>query len=89
MKQVAFKRGFINLQNLALYSKDDTKDGSGNIINDYLFLNIILSSTDFIKEETLLYYMTKSAGNALGLAVAMESTPKGHPDLVIEGTKHS
>lgn len=34
MNQILYKRGFINLRNLQLYTKDDHTDDSDNIIDE-------------------------------------------------------
>eukprot|EP00957_Ditylum_brightwellii_P051832 3931040-Ditylum_brightwellii.AAC.1 len=85
MKQVAYERGFLNVDNLKLYTKDGPKDDDGKIIDKLFSLkSIIASFTDFVEEETLLQLMTWKAGELVGLNVTVDCSPKGHPEIAGE-----
>eukprot|EP00957_Ditylum_brightwellii_P139892 10659908-Ditylum_brightwellii.AAC.1 len=54
MKQIAFERGLIVLDNINLYTKDGPKDEDGKTIDDSFSLKKILSClTNFVEEDTL------------------------------------
>ena len=73
MKQIAFERGFIDLDNIKLYTKDGPKDEGGKTINESFSLKRILSGlTDFVEEEKLLQIMSKCIGTSLGMNVTVD-----------------
>ena len=48
-----------------------------------------MSFTDFVKEETLLQVMIRSAGKMIGLDVTVDRSPKGHPEVAGEGIEYT
>ena len=90
MKQVAFERGLIDLDNVNLYTKVGQTDSDGKVIDDSFSLKLMISTlTDFVEEETLLQYMTKKIGQGLGLSVIVDRSPKCHPEVAGEGIEYS
>eukprot|EP00957_Ditylum_brightwellii_P163514 12449022-Ditylum_brightwellii.AAC.1 len=80
MKQVAFERGVIDLDNVHLYTNVGQKDSDGKVIDDSFSLKLMISTlTDFVEEETLLQHMSKKEG--LGLGVTVDQSPKCHPEV--------
>eukprot|EP00957_Ditylum_brightwellii_P060269 4577312-Ditylum_brightwellii.AAC.1 len=69
MKQVAFERGFLDLENVRLYSKEGPKDDE------------VSSLTDFVEEETILQHTTGKLAVGIGINVTVDRTPKCHPEL--------
>eukprot|EP00957_Ditylum_brightwellii_P152422 11603423-Ditylum_brightwellii.AAC.1 len=90
MKQIAYELGFLDTNNLNLYSKDRPKDDNGKILDESFSLkSIVASFTDFVEEETPLQVMTQSAGKMIGLDVMVDHSPKGHPKVAGEGIEHT
>jgi hypothetical protein len=90
MKQIAFERGFIDLENVKLYTKDGPKDEDGKTIDESFSLKKIISGlTDFVEEETLLQVMSKRIGTSRGMSVTVDRSPKGHPEVAGEGIEYT
>ena len=90
MKQIAFERGFIDLENIKLYTKDGPKDEDGKTIDESFSLKKIISGlTDFVEEETLLQVMSKRIGTSRGMNVTVDRSPKGHPEVAGEGIEYT
>eukprot|EP00957_Ditylum_brightwellii_P094713 7212731-Ditylum_brightwellii.AAC.1 len=45
--------------------------------------------TDFVEEKTLLQQRAHQFGEDLGVSVAVDCTPKGHPNLAGEGIEYT
>jgi len=90
MKQIAFERGFIDLESIKLYTKDGPKDEDGKTIDESFSLKKIISGlTDFVEEETLLQVMSKRIGTSRGMNVTVDRSPKGHPEVAGEGIEYT
>ena len=90
MKQVLYERGFLDLANIHLYSKDGPKDENNKTIDDDFSLKHLMAGcTDFVEEETLLQQKARQVGENLGVSVVVDRTPKGHPELAGEGIEYT
>jgi hypothetical protein len=90
MKQILYERGFIDVKNLALYSKDGPKDSDGKVIDETFSLKLMINGlTDFVEEKTLLQHMGEAAGRNLGISIMIDRSPKGHPEVAGEGIEYT
>jgi hypothetical protein len=82
--QILWERGFINPQMtkqevVRYYSMNGKKDNDGNIIVGSNLREIIADLPDFKTEKTLLQYRAEELG------VAIDCSPKYHPEIAGEG----
>ena len=90
MKQIAFERRFINLDELSLYTKDGHKDENGNVTDDTHSIKCIIGECiDFIEEKTLLQTMGEEIGHARGLTIIVDRSAKCHPETAGEGIEYT
>jgi hypothetical protein len=90
LKQVLYERGFLDLGNIHLYSKDGPKDENGKIMDEAFSYKAIMGKcTDFVEEETLLQQRARQLGGNLGISIHVDRTPKGHPELAGEGIEYT
>ena len=89
-KQIAYERGFINLKNLHLYTKDGHRDNNSNIIDDdYSIKKILAECYDFINEKTSLQRNGAEIGQKLGMEITIDRTPKCHPEVAGIGIEYT
>ena len=90
MKQIAYERGFLNLNNLHLYTKDGHSDDNGNIIDeDYSIKKILQECYDFINEKTSLQRSGTEIGKKLNTSIIIDRTPKCHPEVAGMGIEYT
>lgn len=91
MLQVQFERGNIDPKkydpiakrdNKVYYTVDGKKDAYGNFIEDSSLRRMTERMPDFVSEETLLQYHAKRIG------VAVDHSPKAHPEVAGEGIEY-
>ena len=79
-----YERGFLDpSKSMNSYTLGGKKDEYGHIVPGFLLKEMITSTIDFQNKETLLQYY----GYLLGVAVDM--TPKCHPEIAGEGIQYS
>jgi hypothetical protein len=90
MKQVLFERGFLDVMNLNLYSKDGPTDENDKILDELFSYKFLISSLpDFVEENTLLQHMAAAIGKKLDLNITLDRSPKGHPEVAGEGIEYA
>eukprot|EP00957_Ditylum_brightwellii_P118919 9070095-Ditylum_brightwellii.AAC.1 len=73
MKQIAFERGFIDVQNINLYSNGGPKDHRDSVLDESFSLKL---------------HITAKVGLDIGLNMMVDRKPKCHPELAGEGIEH-
>eukprot|EP00957_Ditylum_brightwellii_P021282 1605654-Ditylum_brightwellii.AAC.1 len=90
LKQVLYEHGFLDLENIYLYTKDGPKDESNKVLDDAFSLKALMAGcTDFVEETILLQHTATQMGKNLGISVVVDRTPKGHPELVGKGIEYT
>eukprot|EP00978_Attheya_sp_CCMP212_P041040 scaffold230583_cov65-Attheya_sp.AAC.1 len=90
MKQIAYERRLLDIDNLNLYSIDGPKDDENNELDiSFSYKKILGSLTDFMEEKTLLQTVGEEIGKERGINIIIDRSPKCHPEVAGEGIEYT
>jgi hypothetical protein len=81
--QILWERGWIDTNNVAMYTNDGKVDAYGIVNKTYSLHHLMSNCKDFIEEESMLQSMAEIMG------VKIDRTPICHAELAGEGVEYS